>query len=281
MESTHRHRLSIVVPSLNQGEFIEETLFSILNQRGVDRDEFEIIVIDGGSSDATREILRRFGDSLDYCVSEPDQGQTDALRKGFGLATGDILGWLCADDLLTPGAVREVLDHFAAFPEDAFIYGDAIWIDRNGSECRLKREIPFSWFIWLHDHNYIPQPAAFWRAELYAVTGGVDPCFDLAMDGDLFARFAQRQRPRHLRRIWALIRQYPEQKNQRLRARSDYEDGLIRERLGATPRNDALGLAQFLLAKAIRVGWKFLLAGYVPAAMARRIRHRLERQSVS
>jgi len=266
---------------LNQGHFIEETLLSILNQRGVDREEFEIIVIDGGSEDGTREVLNRFGDSLDYCVSEPDKGQTDALRKGFAVATGDILGWLCADDLLTPGAVREVLDHFAAFPNDAFIYGDAIWIDRNGNPCRLKREIPFNWFIWLHDHNYIPQPSAFWRTELYNLAGGVDVGFNLAMDGDLFARFAQRQRPRHVRRIWSLIRQYPEQKNQRLRVVSDYEDGLIRKRLGATLRTGALGQAQYLLAKTIRIGWKFLLAGYLPVALVRRMRCRLERQSVA
>ena len=261
-------KISIVVPSLNQCEFITATLSSLIRQRDVSGEDLEIIVIDGGSSDGTLDVLGRFDKHLSYWISEPDSGQTDALRKGFERATGAIQGWLCADDLLTPNTIREVLKFFASHPDADFVYGDAIWIDRNGRPSQLKREIPFNWFIWLHDHNYIPQPASFWRRKLYNAVGGLDKTFDLAMDADLFARFALRSRPHHVSRIWALMRRYPAQKNQRLRNRSNAEDRVIRQRLGTT---SSAPVARFLAAKALRIAWKLVIGAYLPKSITRQI----------
>jgi glycosyltransferase involved in cell wall biosynthesis len=264
-------KLSIVVPSLNQGSFIEETLSSLVNQECVSKEQLEVIVIDGGSSDQTLDILRKFGGRIDYWISERDGGQTDALRKGFSVATGNLLGWLCADDLLTPRAVKSVLDFFAATPHAAFVYGDALWIAHDGCPEQLKREIPFNWFIWLNDHNYIPQPAAFWRRDLYDAVGGVDSSFEVAMDTDLFARFALKQKPWHVSQVWALMRRYPEQKNQRLRNKSNQEDNVVRGRHGVASTNRAFVTVRFATAKAIRVAWKVLSAAYVPKPILRRI----------
>ncbi len=255
-------KLSIVVPSLNQGRYIDATLRSLVEQKSVRRGELEIIVIDGGSSDETINVIGRFGHRLDYWVSEPDGGQTDALIKGFERASGDVLGWLCADDLLEPWTVREVLDHFHSNAAAEFIYGDAVWIDRDGSFHRSKKEIPFNWFIWLHDHNYIPQPAAFWRRSLYDRAGCLNPRFDLAMDGDLFARFAGITRPVHVARRWARLRSYPEQRNRRLRSISDQEDREIRERLGVSFDNRFAVKARYCAAKTWRVAWKLALRAY-------------------
>ncbi len=99
-------RLSVVIPSKNQGEFLEETLRSLFDQRDIARDALEIIVIDGGSTDASAEIIARYADRIAYRVSEPDEGQTHALIKGFAVAKGDILAWLCSDDLIEPDLIE-------------------------------------------------------------------------------------------------------------------------------------------------------------------------------
>jgi glycosyltransferase involved in cell wall biosynthesis len=255
-------RLSIVVPSFNQGEFLEETLRSLFDQQAIARDELEVIVIDGGSTDDSVAILERHADRLAYYVSEPDEGQTDALVKGFARATGDVLGWLCSDDLLEPTTVREVLDVFTARPESGFVYGDACWIDRQGNFIRWKREIPFNWFIWVYDHNYIPQPSTFWRRDLYERVGGLSREFDLAMDADLWARLARETRPVHVRAAWSRMRFYPEQKNQRLRAESDREDDVIRRRMGYPMDGKLRRRVMFLVAKSARVAWRLWTGCY-------------------
>ena len=255
-------KLSIVIPTLNQGEYIEATLDSLLAQCDVTHEELEIIVIDGGSRDGTIGAVKLRESRIAKWVSEPDRGQTDALRKGFSYATGDIFGWLCSDDLLEPWTAREVLDFFQRTPQVDFVYGDAAWVDRSGSFLRPKKEIPFNWFIWLHDHNYIPQPAAFWRRSLHERVGGLHAGFDLAMDADLFARFALETRPTHMSRPWARMRSYPEQKNQRLREASNREDRIIRERLGVSFRNQFIVRLRYGAAKACRVCWKLALGAY-------------------
>ena len=254
--------LSVVIPSFNQGEFLEETLLSLLNQQDIAQDELEIIVIDGGSTDDSAEIIKRYADRIAYWVSEPDEGQTHALIKGFSAAQGDILAWLCSDDLLEPTTVREVIDYFAARPEVAFVCGDSSWIDRDGRILRWKKEIPFNWFIWVYDYNYISQPSAFWRRDLYEEVGGLRQEFDLAMDADLWARFARISRPRHVGRVWSRMRSYPEQKNQRLRAQSDTEDLRIRRELGYRVDWLVYRSVMSVLAKAARICWKLVTGCY-------------------
>jgi glycosyltransferase involved in cell wall biosynthesis len=252
-------KITVVTPSYNQARFLEATLRSIHEQA---YPNLEHIVVDGGSTDGSVEIIQRYADRLAYWVSEPDNGQTDALIKGFTRATGDILAWLNSDDLYEPGTLWEVAEFFAVNPEVQFVYGDAVWIDTEGRILRPKKEIPFCWFIWIYDHNYIPQPSAFWRRELYHLVGGLDPRFDLAMDAELWSRFAAHTRPVHVRRIWSRIRFYPEQKNQRLRARSDEEDKVIRERCLGRKEHPWARRAKKVIAKSWRVGWKLATGCY-------------------
>jgi len=254
--------LSIVVPSLNQARFIRRTLESLRIQKNLQVGELEIVVIDGGSIDGTVEIIREYEPMLSFWISEPDDSQTDALIKGFSVCHGSILGWLCSDDILEPWTVREVLDFFTTRSEVRFVYGDAEWIDDQDRLIRPKREIPFNWFIWKHDHNYIPQPAAFWRTELYQEVGGLDPAFIAAMDGNLWAQFALRTSPVHVPRPWAKMRFYAEQKNLRLRSRSDHEDRLTRTRLGIRYENRLLVKCRYVAAKSLRVLWKLFTNCY-------------------
>lgn len=251
-------KISIVTPSFNQGLYIEDTIRSVLDQG---YPNVEHIVIDGGSSDTTAEVLARYAHTFAYWVSEPDSGQTHALIKGFERATGDVLCWLNSDDLFEPGALLFVGEHFRDHPENRFVYGDSLWVDKSNNYLKPKKEHTFNRFIWLHDHNYFPQPSCFWRRDLYLEVGGLDRRFDLAMDADLFIRFADLTRPVHLRRILSRMRSYPEQKNKRLRAQSDREDRNIRSRYLAD-RPPLLRYSQWLTAKTMRVAMKTISGCY-------------------
>lgn len=255
-------KISVVTPSLNQGEYIEATIESVLKQG---YPNLEYIVIDGGSTDGTVDIIERYSEHLAYWVSEPDEGQTDALIKGFDRASGDILCWLCSDDLFESGTLREVAEVFVEHPDWQVVYGDSFWIDAHSRPLRFKREIPFVRFIWMYDHNFLPQPSTFWRRGLYEEVGGLDPRWNLTMDADLWIRFAERTKLHHVPRAWSRMRYYPEQKNLRLRAKSDEEDILIRSRY-LPDEAPWLRSLKRVCAKSLRVALKLARGAYWQSA---------------
>lgn len=227
LESMDWPKISVVTPSFNQARYIGATIESVLSQR---YPNLEYIIIDGGSSDGSVEVIERYSEYLAHWVSEPDDGQTDALVKGFDRASGEIMCWLCSDDLHEPHTLREVAETFARNSRWQVVYGDSLWMDEHGRPIRPKKEIGFNRFIWTYDHNYLPQPSTFWRRGIYEKVGGLDVRMNLAMDADLWSRFAEHAELHHVPRLWSRMRYYPEQKNLRLRDKSDAEDLLIRNR---------------------------------------------------
>lgn len=221
--------ISIVTCSYQQGRFLDATMRSVLDQRYVN---VEYIVIDGGSTDGSADIIQRYADRLAYYVSEPDEGQTAALIKGFQHSTADIQGWLCSDDILLPGALKSVTLFFDTHPEIDAVYGDSLWIDSAGNYLRPKKEIDFNRFAFLFDHNYISQPSMFWRKRLYDKVNGLDPSFNLAMDADLWERFSRHTKIAHIPQYLSCMRYYPEQKTRALRPKGVLEDRKIRQRSG-------------------------------------------------
>jgi glycosyltransferase involved in cell wall biosynthesis len=182
-------KISVVIPSFNQGHFIEATLQSIIDQNAGD---VEIIVMDGGSTDNTIEILEKYQDHIAFWTSAPDDGQADAINKGFAIAKGDILCWLNSDDIYLPDALRKVRQHFLTTQADV-VYGNKILIDEQG---RKIGERSLSSFLprWLYESYLcggfgIYQPAAFWTKRIYQISGPVDKSFRFCMDNDLFNRF--------------------------------------------------------------------------------------------
>jgi glycosyltransferase involved in cell wall biosynthesis len=257
-------RISVVTPSFNQGRFLRETLDSIHSQG---YPNLEHIVIDGGSTDESRDLLVEYDQLLAYWVSEKDDGQTDAIARGFERASGEILCWLNSDDVFLPGALAAVGEVFSRRSEVSFLYGDAIWIDENGGFIKEKKEQAFSRFVICWDHNFIPQPSTFWRADLYRRAGGVDRSFNLAMDADLWLRMAEISEPIHLSRPLSQMRFYGEQKNTRMREQSLAEMRRLRDRYYPnTPSWEAK--VRKAGARLARVAGKALAGGYSLAEIA-------------
>jgi glycosyltransferase involved in cell wall biosynthesis len=249
--------ISIVTCSYQQGRFLDATMRSVIDQRYID---VEYIVIDGGSTDNSPDIIQSHAEHLAYYVSEPDDGQTAALIKGFQHSTAEIQGWLCSDDILLPGALKTVSLFFASNPDIDAVYGDSLWIDSAGHYLRPKKEIDFNRFTFLFDHNYISQPSMFWRKKLYDKVNGLDPSFNLAMDADLWERFSRHTKIAHIPQYLSCMRYYPEQKTRALRPKGIIEDRKIRQRSGTALSKLHPVLAP--IAKLQRIIMKIMAGGY-------------------
>jgi glycosyltransferase involved in cell wall biosynthesis len=175
--------VSIVTPSYNQGQFIRQTIESVLAQT---YPNIEYVVVDGASTDETRQVLESFGDRLRW-ISEPDAGQAAAINKGVRLARGQILGYLNSDDVLLPDAIAQVVRHFRAHAECDLVYGDADYIDGRGDVIGKYSTADYS-FDRLMQDCCICQPAAYWRATAAAVVGPFDESLHYAMDYDYWIR---------------------------------------------------------------------------------------------
>jgi glycosyltransferase involved in cell wall biosynthesis len=188
-------RLTVVTPSFNQAPFLEETLRSVLLQG---YPNLEYVVVDGGSSDGSVDILRRYDAWLADWVSEPDRGQSDAVNKGFSRATGEIYAWLNSDDVYERDAFARVVRHFSRRPDCALVYGRGSCIDQEGARtggCDWVR--PYDGRLLL-TFNFVLQPAAFWRRSLWEQAGGLDVAYEWAMDWEWLIRATRLGRPDYL-----------------------------------------------------------------------------------
>ena len=187
-------KISVITPSYNQGHFIERTIRSILSQDF--SGELEYLVIDGGSTDTTLEVLERYDGRLRY-VSERDEGLADAVNKGLSMATGEIIGWLNSDDLYYPGTLQAVARHFEENPSSQWLYGKSRIIDEHDREIyksvTLYKNLLLRRFSQsrLLTENYISQPAVFFHRNLIGQAGMLRTDLKFAMDYDLWLRFSK------------------------------------------------------------------------------------------
>jgi len=182
-------RIAVVTPSYNTGRHIGAAVRSVLEQ---DYPNFDYIVMDGGSTDQTVDVLRGFGERLRW-VSQTDAGQADAINKGFARTGGEVLCWLNSDDTYAPGAFRSVAQFFAANPDVDVVYGDASYTDAQGKVIAPCVHVePYNRHRLFHYSDFIVQPATFFRRSAYEAVGGIDPDIHWAMDYDLWLKMAKR-----------------------------------------------------------------------------------------
>jgi len=235
--------VSVVTPVRNGERFISETIESVLSQG---YPHLEYVVVDGGSTDQTLEILDRYRDRITL-VRGPDGGQADALNRGFAMARGEILGWLNADDLYAPGAIEAAVGAFAGRPTVGVVYGQADHIDDEGRLLDAYPVEPFDPAI-LARRCFICQPAAFVRRSALAVAGGLDPQLHYALDYDLWIRLSRSSRFVKIDRLLAHSRMHASNKTLGFR-REAYEETMdvLRRRFGYVPYEWVYGYTSFLL----------------------------------
>ncbi len=265
-----RPLFSIVIPTLNQGAFIEDTLLSILWQG---YDNVEIIVVDGGSTDDTPGVLERYRPWISVLISEPDRGQSDAINKGFRRATGSILAWLNSDDFYLPGAFRTVMERFATDPSGRWVIGsgDVISADQQFLRHVPAREGSAETLLAIENDCFLLQQSCFWRASLWQEAGGVDEGLSLLMDYDLWWRFSQRCTGLVTQEKLGAMRYYTTVKTRRQGERFPAELATIYARYGASEPLDRL--VQRLLKEKSALGERLsALERQLPVRLLRRLR---------
>jgi glycosyltransferase involved in cell wall biosynthesis len=210
---------SIITPSYNQAGFIRRTIESVLGQ---DYPALEYLIIDGGSTDGTLDILKEYQGRLQW-ISEKDRGQSDAINKGFQRATGDVFAYLNSDDLYEPGALRKVGAFFRNHPQAHWVTGQCRIIDDQDRE--IRRLITAYKNLWLRLHcraallvlDYISQPATFWTREAVHRAGPFDVLEHYSMDYDFSLRLLQHEKLWTLLTPLAAFRVHPASKSDRVR----------------------------------------------------------------
>lgn len=195
--------VSIVTPSYNQVQFLEETICSVLEQ---DYPQIEYLIVDGNSTDGSVDIIKKYSSCLTWWVSEPDRGQTDAINKGFSHTRGEILAWLNSDDTYFPHAVSEAVDFLKKKLEIGMVYGDANLIDKEGKVIGKFPSRQTDYRRLRRGYVHIPQQTSFFRASLWHKVGPLDPTFHFAMDYDLWVRLACVSKLHYYPHLWANFR---------------------------------------------------------------------------
>lgn len=227
-------KICVVTPSFNQGPFLEQTILSVLEQN---YPHLEYIIMDGGSTDESVEIIKKYQRHLAFWQSKPDKGQSDAIRQGFARSSAEVMAWLNSDDYYEPSALQLVGESFTAMPDKVLCYGD-YYVQGPAGDKQLKKKVSFDFNICLYAYLMIPQPASFWKRSAYDAVDGLDLQLHYAMDWDFFLRVGKAfpGRMHHLHQPLATFRLHEVSKSVSAIGRFKQEHQLIRNKFGHEPR---------------------------------------------
>ncbi|RPJ28448.1 MAG: glycosyltransferase [Chloroflexi bacterium] len=251
--------VSIVTPSYNQAPYLEQTIRSVLGQ---DYPHLEYMVIDGGSTDNSVEIIRRYADRLVYWVSEKDRGQAEAINKGLVRAKGEVLAWLNSDDYYLPNTISAVVKCFEENPDVVMAYGDMLAVDGNGQTINVLKYKQYS----LEDllcFQIIGQPSVFFRRAAFEKTGPLETTFHFMLDHHLWIRLAQQGRILYVPQIWSAARYHAAAKNRARAAEFGREAFRVLDWAKGQPglAEAVAGVGRRALASAHRYDARYLLDG--------------------
>ncbi len=254
--------VSIITPSYNQASYLEQTITSVLNQ---DHADIEYIVVDGGSTDNSVDIIKKYSNRLAYWTSEKDNGQADAINKGFTKATGEVIAWLNSDDYYLDGTVSAAVKIFDENPDVGLVYGNMLAVDEHGKTFNALNYKQLT----LEDllcFQIIGQPAVFMRRSVLQKTSGLDSTFHFLLDHHLWIQLAQLGRILHVPQTWAAARYHAAAKNRAQAAEFGREAFRI---LDWAEQNESLApilnrVARRARAAAHRVNARYLLDGGQP-----------------
>jgi glycosyltransferase involved in cell wall biosynthesis len=196
--------VSIITPSFNQARYLEATIKSVLGQ---DYPRLEYIIVDGGSTDGSVDIIQKYLNRITWWISEKDKGQTDALNKGFARAKGEVFAWLNSDDTYNPGAISAAVKYLSEHPEIAMVYSDCNYVNEEGRVIGQFPAAQTDYRRLRQGYVHIPQQTMFFRARYWHELGPLDPSFYFAMDYDLWTRIARRSPLQYVKgQTWANFR---------------------------------------------------------------------------
>lgn len=207
--------VSIIIPSFNQGEFIEQTILSVLYQT---YQNIECIIIDGASSDNTVDVIKHYESKLSKIVSEEDEGQADAINKGIRLASGDFITWVNSDDLLDPTAIEYAVAAFVENPDVDFVYGDINLINERSVSLRVLKgcQIKLSSVFFIMDLP-IPQQGSMWRRNVTSSVGLLGEQWHYVLDREFFLRICMKHNVKYINKIMGSFRQHGQSKSVKMK----------------------------------------------------------------
>lgn len=238
-------KVTVVTPSYNQGEYIRDTIESVLNQT---YDNIEYIVMDGGSTDNTVDILKSYGDRIKW-VSEKDGGQADAVNKGIRVAEGEIIGWLNSDDTYYPEAIEMAVETLLEHPDCVMVYGEGDYIGREGEVTGRYNTKMFS-YEQLAEECFICQPTAFFTREAVVNAGLLNADLQLCMDYELWMRLSKQGKVLYRPETLATSRMYEENKTMSRRDEVYFECCReVKRHFGYVPHDWLMGYARLNMEK--------------------------------
>jgi len=233
LKPVHYPKISVVTPSFNQAAYLERTIRSVLDQGYPD---LEYIVIDGGSTDGSVEIIRKYADRLAYWVSEPDEGQAQAINKGLQRATGEWVAWQNSDDVFCPGAFAQLAQMASRHPEADLIIGNMNLIDKDDQSLRDIKYVRPTYRALLAEGMVLTNQAAFWRRNLHAQIGYLDETLDCGFDYEWFLRVLNGHRvAAHVNACWGGLRLHEDTKTSKRQEVFDREYRKILEGRQVSP----------------------------------------------